>query len=109
MITPAGKECRYFYGDYYRGKNHEECRLLSSALPLLPWQPKLCFKCPVPGILLANSCPHMQLKPSLKRPFPFSAEQIRVVAYCTKTGQDVQEPQIGCGECHQLPDVFLKE
>ena len=33
MRTPAGKECQYFYGDYYRGRNQEECRLLSDATP----------------------------------------------------------------------------
>ena len=31
MKTPAGTECKYFYGDYYRGRNHEECRLLGAA------------------------------------------------------------------------------
>ena len=31
MRTPAGTECPYFYGDYFRGRNLEECRLLKSA------------------------------------------------------------------------------
>jgi hypothetical protein len=109
MKTPAGIECRYFFGDYHRGKNREECRLLISTSPPLPWHPKLCFNCPVPGILRANSCEHMQLKPALKRPFPFLSQQVQVQAYCRKTHQDVKEPQIGCGECHQLPEIFLGE
>jgi hypothetical protein len=109
MKTPAGTECHYFFGDYFRGMDREECRLLASALPQLPWQPKLCFNCPVPGILMANSCEHMQLKPALKRPFPYLTQQVQVQAYCSKTRQVVHEPHLGCGECHQLPEVFLTE
>ena len=109
MKTPAGAECRYFYGDYFRGKNREECRLLDSANPSLEWQEKLCFSCPVPGILRANSCQHMRLIPTIEQPFPIiGAKQVKVEAYCIKTKQDVMEPQIGCGVCHQLPDVFLE-
>jgi len=107
MKTPAGIECRYFFGDYHRGKNREECRLLDGSNPPLPWQAKLCVNCPVPEILRANSCEHMQLKPELKRPFPFLPQQVQVKAYCTKTNQDVQEPQLGCGECHDLPEIFI--
>jgi len=95
MKTPTGIECPYFFGDYHRGKNHEECRLLGSAYPPLPWQAKLCDNCPVPKILRANSCEHMELKPELKRPFLFLPQQVQVKAYCAKTHQDVQEPQLG--------------
>jgi hypothetical protein len=108
MKTPAGIECRYFYGDYHRGKNREECRLLEESIPPLVWRDKLCYTCPVPGILRANSCEHMQLRPALKRPFPFLATRVHVNAYCTKTEQDVLEPQIGCGKCHELPEIFLE-
>jgi len=109
MRNPAGIECHYFFGDYFRGKNREECRLLDTARPPLLWQAKLCDSCPVPEILRANSCEHMQLKPFLKRPFPLMAQQVKVEAYCRKTHQTVQEPQVGCGECHQIPEVFLQE
>jgi hypothetical protein len=106
MRTPAGKECRFFYGDYYRGRKHEECRLLGSASPPLPWTPDLCRTCPVPDILLANACPHIIFEPHLERPFPFIKRQVAVKSYCTKTLRDVPEPHIGCGECHPLPPVF---
>ncbi len=109
MKNPAGVECAFFFGDYYRGRDREECRLLSSTSPPLPWQPRLCDSCPVPGILRANSCEHMQLRPRLTRPFPFLPQQVRVGAYCKKTGSDVEEPHIGCGECHQIPEIFLGE
>ena len=109
MKTPAGVECPYFFGDYFRGKHKEECRLLGSTIPPLPWEPRLCNTCPVPGIVRANSCQHLQLRPELKRPFPFFPHQVRVNAYCSKTRQEVKEPKIGCGECHQLPEIFLGE
>ncbi len=109
MRTPAGKECQYFFGDYYRGRNQEECRLLNQAMPPLSWKPSLCSLCPVPGISLANACTYMVLKPELFRPFPFIQQQVRVTAFCTKTNQSVSEPHIGCGECHLLPPVFTGE
>ena len=107
MQTPAGKECKYFYGDYYRGRSREECRLLDSASPPLDWSRDLCANCPVPEVLLANACQHMSLKPSLERPFPFLKRQVRISTYCEKTRREKFEPHIGCGECHPLPPVFL--
>lgn len=106
MRTPAGKECRYFYGDYYRGRKKEECRLLEDAS--LVWQPALCSTCPVPEILLANACEHMVLAPRLSRPFPFLRQQVEVNAYCQKTHREGFDPHIGCGECHPLPSVFME-
>ncbi|HSF80961.1 MAG TPA: hypothetical protein VLA49_06990 [Anaerolineales bacterium] len=108
MRTPAGKECRYFYGDYYRGRQHEECRLLDAANPPLTWKPDLCTSCPVPGILQANACTYLQLKPSFARPFPFIRQEVRVSAYCQKTERTGFDPHIGCGECHPLPDIFAQ-
>jgi hypothetical protein len=106
MKTPAGKECRYFYGDYHRGRNHEECRLLSSSAAPLDWKPELCFSCPVPGILLANACEWMTLKPRLVRTIPFLKKEVRVDSYCSKTHQSGFDPHIGCGECHSIPSIF---
>jgi len=109
MKNPAGIECQYFFGDYFRGRHREECRLLKSANPALDWEPKLCESCPVPEIRRANSCDHMQLRPSIKRPFPFAPKRVQIEAYCRKTHQDVAEPHLGCGECHKLPEVFLAD
>jgi len=44
MKTPAGKECPHFYGDYYRGRNTEECRLLKAQGE--HWTRDLCTACP---------------------------------------------------------------
>ncbi|MBN1231281.1 MAG: hypothetical protein JXA19_05415 [Anaerolineales bacterium] len=105
MRTPAGKECKYFYGDYRRGRNHEECRLLLDYG--LDWQPYLCEKCPLPSILMANSCDYMQYTPQLEKRFLIGKPQVKVSAYCTKSKTKVDEPRIGCGECHPLSDIFV--
>jgi len=107
MLTPAGKECKYFYGDYFRGRSREECRLLDTANLGLAWSSELCSSCPVPEILLANACQYMVLNPRLERPFPFIKRQVRVSPTCDKTGRAKFDPYIGCGECHPLPPVFL--
>jgi hypothetical protein len=109
METPAGKECRYFYGDYYRGRSHEECRLLDGANSPQVWTKDLCFSCPVPGIQLANACPNLILEGRVERPFPFFKRKVKINAHCSKTLRKVAEPRIGCGECHPLPPIFTGE
>jgi hypothetical protein len=109
MRTPAGTECPHFFGDYYRGREREECRLLKAANPPQKWTPDLCSTCPVPDILSANACPNMILKPEIIRPFPFLKREVRIKPYCIKSQQDVSEPKIGCGQCHPLPQIFFGE
>lgn len=109
MRTPAGKECPWFYGDYYRGRNVEECRLLKAAGQ--QWTRDLCRTCPVPAIALANACEYLKLRPRVTRPISaIFQRRAQVSAYCEKVKRDVFEPQIGCGECHTLPFKFeIKE
>jgi hypothetical protein len=109
MKTPAGRECPHFFGDYYRGRNVEECRLLK--LHGQGWSPDLCKTCPVPDIARANSCDNMVLKTTVTRPFTAMFQRrVQVSAYCEKSNCVVVEPQIGCGECHALPFEFeIKE
>lgn len=109
MRTPAGQDCPYFYGDYYRGREKEECRLLGAASPPLPWKPALCESCPVPGIARANACEFMQLRPKLVRPFPFTKQQVNVKPYCLKSQRQGFDPHTGCGECHALPSIFQEK
>jgi len=66
MKTPAGSECPHFYGDYFRGRNVEECRLLKAAGQR--WSPDLCRTCPVPGIARANACEFLKLNLTIERP-----------------------------------------
>ena len=106
MRTPVGKECKYFYGDYYRGRSHEECRLLKDHD--LEWSPRHCETCPLPEILLANSCEHQTFTPALKRPIFFMAPEVQVTSRCLKSSQKVDEPRIGCGLCHpDLPNFVI--
>jgi hypothetical protein len=108
MRTPAGLECKYFYGDYFRGRNHEECNLLKSAS--INWRPDYCKKCPVPSILMANACEFMVLSPRVARPVTnFFKPQVEVTAFCQKTNREVKEPHIGCGECHPLNFMVKNE
>lgn len=109
MKTPAGKECRYFFGDYFRGRTREECRLFAHSSPPLKWKKEYCFSCPVPEISYANACSHLVLKPSLERAFPFLKQTVRIEAYCEKSKRDGFDPHIGCGECHPLPEAFIGE
>ena len=109
MKTPAGIDCPYFYGDYYRGRNSEECRLLQAAGQR--WTPDLCKTCPVPGISRANACEFLKLNPAVERPpTALFQKRVKVRAFCEKSRRSVSEPHIGCGECHQLPFKFeIKE
>jgi hypothetical protein len=105
MRTPAGKECKYFYGDYFRGRNQEECRLLKASAQV--WSADLCRTCPVPALLQANACEFLQYRGTVIRPVSaLFQRRVQVNAHCQKTGRQVSEPQIGCGECHPLPPIF---
>jgi hypothetical protein len=102
MKTPAGTECKYFYGDYYRGRDLEECRLLGTA-----WTRDLCLACPVPPIGRANACEFMQLRGEVTRPLTAAFQRrVKVTTFCDKTRRSGFDPHIGCGECRLLPPVF---
>lgn len=103
-VPTTGKECPYFYGDYHRGKHHEECRLIVDSTP--HWEIKYCQNCPVPEIVRANSCPHMILSGEIKSGFLNLNRKVVVTAYCTKTHVEVDNPYVGCGECHPILDIF---
>jgi hypothetical protein len=109
MRTPAGKECRYFYGNYYRGRRQEECRLIGNAPPPHHWTPDLCKSCPVPDILRANACPHMTLRAEVHNALLGLKRSVTISAYCEYTERPVAEPEIGCGECHTLPSIFSED
>ena len=105
MQTPAGKECSYFYGDYHRGKNIEECRLLKDQD--IEWEAYLCNKCPVPDIFQANACENMKFTVELRSPFVLMKPRVEVSTYCVKCECNVEQPKIGCGQCHPLLDIFV--
>lgn len=102
MRTPFGAECPYFYGDYHRGRNLEECRLIGNQPPPQNWTADLCGTCPVPAIKRANACEHMQLTAVIKKRFGLFKRYVTVTAYCQKSETQVTQPHIGCGQCHPL-------
>ena len=67
---PKSVNCRYFYGDYFRGKNKEECRLLAAnPSNQRPWHRKLCDSCPVPEIMIASNSRELAIEAEVKRKF----------------------------------------
>ncbi len=109
MKTPAGFDCQYFYGDYYRGRKHEECRLIGQIAPPRNWTPNLCRTCPVPGIQRANACENLVLQAKVKPGLVGLGKRVVVSAYCKKAQKAVDTPEIGCGMCHPLPPVYTDE
>jgi hypothetical protein len=101
--TPAGQECPYFYGDYRRGRNTEECRLIEAGPGEIEWRPPMCQSCPVPRIVMANACPHMHLRAKIGHRWLGFVQQVEVTAYCDKAEAIVDEPEVGCGQCHDRP------
>jgi len=107
LKTPYGKECKFFYGDYFRGRNFEECRLLNQPGQKRQWQRSLCKDCPVPDILRANACPHMVISGSINKRFLLLGTSVKVHAYCLKSKDIVKNPKTGCGQCHEeLTEIF---
>jgi hypothetical protein len=106
MKTPFGKECPYFYGDYYRGKNHEECRLLVTRPSSTDWSSTLCKNCPVPGIKTANSCPTMTLTAEIKKGLLGFNRHMKISAFCSRSQSVVKVPEVGCGVCHPISEFF---
>lgn len=103
MRIPDGRECKFFYGDYYRGRNFEECRALSSPEERKVWTSELCSGCPLPDYLRNNSCQHLVYSVFIRK-FLFK-KRIKVKAWCSKTHQSVSDPNIGCGHCHDIDNL----
>lgn len=100
MRTPFGQECKYYYADFYRGRNEQTCRLAEASRISEPWNPDVCRSCPVPGILRANACEHLTLNGRVVKSFLGFGRKMIIEATCTKTKRAVPEPHIGCGDCH---------
>ena len=101
MRTPAGKECRYYYEDFYRGRNVQECRLIARNRESPAWTPGLCQTCPVPDILLANACPNLVLDARVSKRLLGLVQRVEVSGWCSAYFLDVEQPTIGCGHCHE--------
>jgi hypothetical protein len=99
MITPAGKECRFYYQDFHRGHSEQECRLIESNPGSPPWRPQDCSTCPVPEILQANSSSDLVLQATVKKGVLGVGRRVVVKAYCSRHLIDVAQPAVGCPRC----------
>ena len=100
MKTPSGKECRFYYADYYRGRNTQACRLIQANPDSEAWQPALCQSCPVPDILLANACPNLVLRARAGKSLFGLLRRVEIQAACREYRVAVDKPKVGCGKCH---------
>lgn len=99
MVTPAGKECRFYYENFHRGHSDQECRLVQSNPNSEDWKPTDCQNCPVPDILLANSNPNLVLEGRITKGFLGFNRKINIKAFCSKHLIDVPDPFVGCPVC----------
>lgn len=113
MITPDGRECRFYYENFRRGASQQECRLVEANVNSEPWRPKDCASCPVPDILKANSDPNLVLEATVKKGFLGLNRKVEVKAFCSKHLIDVPNPKSGCPMCRaekpglkELEDLF---
>ncbi|MBK8049083.1 MAG: hypothetical protein IPK16_19405 [Anaerolineales bacterium] len=90
--------CRYFYGDYFRGKEKEECRLLAASPEnTRPWKRGHCDSCPVPAIVIESNSRDLLLEAAVKR--RFLSEHVEVTfAVCSKHMQQLEDP-LYCPMC----------
>lgn len=99
MKTPAGKECKFYYGDFHRGRNVQACRLIERNPDSLPWKPSLCHTCPVPDILRANRSKTLKLDGKVVNKFFGLKQKIEVVGWCSECFSEVPNPVQGCPKC----------
>lgn len=111
MRTPAGKDCRYYYEDFHRGRNVQECRLIKQNPESFPWRPQYCARCPVPEILNANASRNMELTLTVKPVMLGLGRKLEVTASCLKHRISIEDPYVGCPKCNaERPglDAFRK-
>lgn len=94
MRTPDGRECTFYYEDFYRGNDLQECRVPKDRRSD-PWTTDTCRECPVPDILLANGSPWLELTIRIRKR-PFLGTKVTVTARCTKHGLVLADPYTGC-------------
>jgi hypothetical protein len=112
MQTPTGRECKFYYGDFHRGRNVQECRLIERSQDSLPWKPALCQSCPVPDILRANASETLVLDGRVVKKFLGFKQQVEVTGWCSNCFSEVPDPIQGCPNCGRThkPSIFdLKE
>ena len=111
MRTPAGKDCRYYYADFHRGRDVQECRLVKQNPDSLAWRPGDCMLCNVPDILNANASPDLELHLMIKSRMLGMRRDLIVQASCVRHRVPIENPYVGCPQCNAERsglDVFWK-
>lgn len=111
MKTPAGRECKHYYEDFFRGRNVQECRLAKKNPESLWWEPRDCESCPIPDILNANASRNMELTLKIERIFWRFGRRNKVTAHCLKHDIPIADPYVGCPKCAESNvglDLFRK-
>ena len=111
MQTPDGRECPYYYQDFHRNRHVQECRLVKDNPRSKSWQPPDCERCPVPDIRTANASPDLRLSLTIRPLFIGIGRQMDVQAYCDKHACEIEDPFVGCPQCHaERPglDAFIR-
>jgi hypothetical protein len=99
--------CRYFHGDYFRGKNQEECRLIAANPENeRPWRRRLCDSCPVPEILITSNSRDLLLEAEVKRRFLRDGVDV-TFAICAKHMVELSDPRY-CPECAREEQAIAK-
>ena len=113
MITPVGRECRFYYENFHRGASDQECRLVDANINSPDWRPTDCKSCPVPDILKSNSDPNLVLEATVKTGFLGMGRKVEVKAFCSRHLVSVPQPKTGCPNCNaekpglkELEDLF---
>lgn len=107
MKTPAGKECKFYYGDFHRGRNVQTCRLIEANPDSPPWKPNLCNTCPVPEILRANPSETLKLTGTVVNKFLGFKQQVEVEGWCSECFSEIPDPKLGCPNCTpRKPSIF---
>jgi len=90
--------CRYFYGDYFRGTEKEDCRLLAaSPQNQRSWKRGHCDSCPVPALLIGSNSRDLLLEAAVQR--KFLREQVEVTfAVCARHMLELDNP-LYCPKC----------
>lgn len=97
-MTQGPVDCRYFFGDYFRGKNREACRLIeANHNNERPWRRPLCNSCPVPHLLRTSNSPNLLLEAEVKRKFLRDVVEV-TFAICGKHLIELTDPR-QCPEC----------
>ncbi len=100
MRTPDGRECAFYYSDYFRGREVEECRILKSEVSA-HWKPEYCAKCPVPEILRANASPYLKMELTIKQTLLGFSRKMLIRAWCDRHDIPVEDPYVGCIKCNE--------